>query len=90
MNRENLALGMAVFAVVPAIYQATLPPVAVVRESADVGGHLASAERSAAITAGVFVLAAATVAQSAEVAGLGLAAVFAFSLMYSRARTTQP
>lgn len=90
MNRDNLGLGLAVCAVVPAIYQASLPPVAVVRESADVGGHLASAERSAAITAGVFVLAVATVAQSAEVAGLGLAAVFAFSVMYSRARVTQP
>lgn len=90
MNRENLALGLAVFAVVPQIYQASLPPVAVVRESADVGGHLASAERSAALTAGLFVLAVAAVSESAEVAGVGLAAVFAFSFMYSRARTTQP
>jgi hypothetical protein len=90
VNRDNLALGLAVAAVVPQIYSASLPSVAVVRESADVGGHLAAAERQAAITAGVFVLAVAAVAESAEVAGFGLAAVFAFSLMYSKARTTAP
>jgi hypothetical protein len=88
MNRENLGLGLAVCTIVPAIFQASLPPVAAVRASSDEAGHLAAAERSAAVTAGVFVLAVATVAGSAEVAGLGLAAVLAFSCMYAAARKT--
>lgn len=88
MNRENLGLGLAVCTIVPAIFQACLPPVATVRESTDDAGHLASGEKSAALTAGIFVLAVAAVSQSAEVAGLGLAAVFAFSAMYATARNT--
>ncbi len=90
MNRENLVLGLGAAAVVAAIFQASLPSVAVVRESADNGGHMAAAERQAAIASGVFVLSIAAVANSAEVAGVGLAAVFAFSLLYAKARTTEP
>lgn len=88
MNRENLTLGLAVCTIVPAIFSASLPPVAAVRASDDDAGHLAAAEKTAAATAGVFVLAVATVAQSAEVAGLGLVAVLAFSAMYAKARKT--
>lgn len=86
MNRPNLLIALAVTAVVPAIYTASLPPVAVVRESADSEGHYAAAERQAALTAGLFVLAVAAVSQSPEVAGFGLCAVFAFSTLYARAR----
>lgn len=90
METSKLALGLGVCTVTAAIFQASLPSVAVVRESADVGGHLAAAERQAAIVAGGFVLAAAAVSGSVEVGAFGLAAVFAFSALYSRARTTQP
>lgn len=90
MNRDNLALGLAVCTVTAAIFNASLPPVAAVRESIDTGGHMAAAERQAAITAGLFVLAVATVAQSAEVAGFGLASVLAFSTLYAKARMTTP
>lgn len=90
MDNGNIMLGLGVCGVTAAIFQASLPSVAVVRESADVGGHLAAAERQAALTAGVFVLAVATVARSAEVAGFGLAAVLAFSTLYAKARTTEP
>lgn len=90
MNRDNLALGLAVCTVTAAIFQASLPSVAVVRETNDQAGHLAAAERQAAMVAGGFVLAVATVAQSAEVAAFGLATVFAFSTLYAKARTTQP
>lgn len=88
--RENLTIGLGVCAVTAAIFQATLPSVAVVRESADAGGHLAVAERQAAMVAGGFVLAVAAVSQSVEVAGLGLAAVFAFSTLYAKARVATP
>lgn len=88
MNRDNLGISLAVCTIVPAIFQASLPPVSVVRESTDTGGHLAAAEKTAALTAGLFVLAVATVSQSAEVAGLGLVAVLAFSAMYAKARNT--
>jgi hypothetical protein len=90
METNKLALGLGVCTVTAAIFQASLPSVAVVRESADAGGHLAAAERQAAFVAGGFVLAVAAVAGSVEVAGFGLATVFAFSVLYSKARTTQP
>ena len=88
MERDKLALAVAVAAMIPSIYGASLPPLAEVRGIPD-ASHIENAERTAAFTAGGIVLAAAAISGSGEVlvvAG-GMAAAYAY--LYHQARKAE-
>lgn len=85
MERDKLALAVAVAALVPSIYGASLPSLADVRGLPD-ESHIQHAEKTAGFTAAGIVLASAVISGSGEVlivAG-GLAAVYAY--LYRTAR----
>lgn len=90
MNRDDLALGLAVVALVPSIFGSCLPPLAVVRGEADDRGHAAAGVKQAAITAGILVAAVVAYTGSPTVAILGAGAVLAYAVMYEQARTAAP
>ena len=90
MSRDDLALGLAVVALVPSVFSSCLPPVAVVRGDGDERGHMAVGVKQAAITAGLLVGAVVAYTGSPTVAVLGAAAVVGYAVMYDRARTAAP
>ena len=81
----SLALALSTVALVPAVFGSSLPPLAEVHRSTD-DTALATAQRSAVLTAGAVVIGVALAASSPTVAVAGLAAVLTFSLLYSHAR----
>jgi hypothetical protein len=86
VERDRLALAVAVAALVPSIYGASLPPLATVRGLPSDAAHIHSAEKSAGFTAAGIVIASAIVSGSGEVliiAG-GMAAAYAY--LYHNAR----
>jgi hypothetical protein len=88
VERDRLALAVAVAALVPSIYGASLPSLAEVRGIPD-ASHIQHAEKTAGFTAAGIVLASAVISGSGEVfiiAG-GLAAVYAY--LYRSARKAE-
>lgn len=84
MNRENLALALSTVAVVPAVFSASLPPLAVVHDAPDSSsarhGQAAAVAMAGALSLGVGVLAG-----SPAVAVAGLATTAVLALLYARA-----
>ncbi|MFG3244847.1 hypothetical protein [Streptomyces sp. NPDC048157] len=85
MERDKLALAVAVAALIPSIYGAALPPLSTVRTEPN-GPHIASSERAAGFTAAVVVGAIAVTSGSGEVLILGGAMAAAYALLYRSAR----
>lgn len=85
MERDRLALAVAVAALIPSIYGAALPPLATVQSEAN-APHMASAEKSAGFTAAAVVAGIAVASGSGEVAMIGGAMVAAYALLYRSAR----
>lgn len=90
VDRATAALAISTASLVPAIYSAAMPTLAETRGQADDRGHLAAAERYAALIAGAVVLGVAGVTQSPEVAVVGLVAIVAWAAAYDVARRTEP
>lgn len=90
VDRATAALTISTAALVPAIYAAALPTLADTRARADDRGHVAAAERYAALIAGSVVLGVAGVTRSPEVAVVGLVAVVAWAAAYDVARRVEP
>ncbi len=88
-DRQVTALALSTVALVPAIYGASLPPLAAVRGHDDDKGHVKAAEHYAATTAAVVVLGIGIATRSAEVIVVGGIAVIAFHLAYTHARVAQ-
>ncbi|WP_129286716.1 hypothetical protein [Streptomyces sp. GZWMJZ-114] len=85
MERDRLALAVAVAALVPSIYGAALPPLAEVRGVPD-AAHIATAERAAGLTAAGVVVAAALTSGSGEVLVIAGAMAASYALLYRQAR----
>ncbi|MFK0150404.1 hypothetical protein ACIQUZ_35535 [Streptomyces griseus] len=83
MDQANAALTLSVIGLVPTIYGAALPPLAIVR--AGEGGHLVDAERMATLTAAAVVCVAASVTKSPEVLAVGTIMVIAYAAAYRTA-----
>jgi len=90
MDKQTAALAISTIALVPSIYGAVLPPVASVRKSADVDGHLAASERYALVTAVLVVASIGVITQTPEVLMIGGIGVLAFHVAYSNARAVTP
>lgn len=86
MERDRLALAVAVAALVPSIYGASLPPLADVRGIPADSAHVQSAEKSAGFTAAGIVIAAALVSGSAEVLVIAGGMAAAYACLYHQAR----
>jgi hypothetical protein len=89
-DKASAALAVSVVAVVPGIYGAALPPMSEARGQADDRGHLAAAERYAALLSAAVVLGIAGVTRSPEAAAVGLIAVVGFSAAYRNATKATP
>lgn len=89
MERDRLALAVAVAALVPSIYGAALPPLAVVRGEPSDATNIVASERSAGFTAAAIVAAAAVASGSGEVLVLGGAMAAAYALLYRSARKAE-
>jgi precorrin isomerase len=87
MERDRLALAVAVAALVPTIYAAALPSLAEVQAGAD-APHIAASERAAGFTAAAVVAGIAAASGSGEVLVIGGAMTAAYCLLYRRARQT--
>ncbi|GGZ64948.1 hypothetical protein GCM10010387_67540 [Streptomyces inusitatus] len=85
MERDKLALAVAVAALIPSIYGAALPPLSTV--TADPSApHVESSERAAGFTAAAVVVGIAVTAGSGEVLVIGGAMTAAYALLYRSAR----
>lgn len=84
MNRDQLALALATVAVVPAVFSATLPPLAVVHGAPD-SDSVRHGQRSAVALAGALSLGVGLAAGSPLVAVAGLTTTAALALLYARA-----
>lgn len=86
MERDRLALAVAVAALVPSVYSASLPPLSEVREVPSDVASIAAAEKTAGLTAAAIVTAAAVVSGSGEVLVLAGGLAVAYALLYRQAR----
>ena len=83
MDQAHAALMLSVIGLVPGIYGAALPPLAMVR--AGEGAHLVDAERMATLTAAAVVATAAAATRSMEVLAVGAVMVIAYCAAYRTA-----
>ncbi|MGW4205014.1 hypothetical protein [Streptomyces sp. NPDC004726] len=83
MDQAHAALTLSVIGLVPSIYGAALPPLAIVR--AGEGPHLVDAERLATITAAAVICTAAAVTRSPEILAVGALMVIAYATAYRTA-----
>lgn len=83
MDQAHAVLTLSVMSLVPTIYAAALPPLAMVR--AGEGGHLVDAERMATLTAAAVVCVAASVTKSPEVLAVGAVMVIGYAAAYRTA-----
>lgn len=86
MDRATTALALSTVGLVPAVFGASLPPLADVHASDDPGGHLAAAQTSAVLLAAGLVLGVAVVTRTPLVAGLGAVAIAGYAYAYDHAR----
>lgn len=87
MDQAHAALALSVVGLVPTIYGAALPPLAMVR--AGEGGHLVDAERMATLTAAAVVCMAAAVTRSTDVLAIGAVMVIAYAAAYRTAARSE-
>jgi len=85
MERDKLALAVAVAALVPSIYGAALPPLSTVRAEPS-GPHYVASEQSAGFTAAAVVAGIAVASGSGEVLIIGGAMAAAYACLYRTAR----
>lgn len=85
MNRDQLSLAVATVALVPAVFGASLPPLAEVHRMPDDGAN-AAAHRQAVLMASAAVLGVSVVADSPTVAVAGFSATAALAYLYAKAR----
>jgi hypothetical protein len=86
MERDRLAMAVAVAALIPSIYGAALPPLSTVRAEPSTAAHIESSEKAAGFTAAAVVAGVAVASGSGEVAVIGGAMVLAYALLYRTAR----
>lgn len=89
MERDRLALAVAVAALVPSIYGAALPSLAEVRGESPDSAHVQHAWKTAGLTAGGIVLAAGVVSGSGEVLIIAGAMAAAYAVLYRQALRTE-
>lgn len=90
MTDNDTGAAVALAALVPSIFAASLPPLAQVRREADDDGSNAAAIRTAAIVASCAVLAVAGMTASRRVLVVGALSVVGFTGVYAHARGLEP
>lgn len=89
-DQSQAALAVATAGLVVGVYGAALPTMAEARSQADDRGHMAAAEKYAALVSVALVLGVAGACRSPEAAAAGVLAVVGFSAAYRFACQAQP
>lgn len=85
IDKTEAALALAAAGIIPSIYNAALPPLAVARADTDPDGNLAAAETAAGLTGLAIVAGLALATRSRYVAVAGLVSLIALSASFRRA-----